>query len=330
MTISGIYHHDLILIWHTLAMDSSLYNFAISLIDPKMRLVAGRRLLGGVSADVFLLQVKDHQGYRAQWVLRQNKKADTQTAASIAISREYELAHALYRQGFCVPEPLAVCLDTTEFGEPFWVMAFISGSTDLGDGDLRARLEAMAEALVQIHKAPISALKKLPNRTNPIPELYDYLPSGALWSQLRRLLSDNRFCEYSGTPSLLHGDFWAGNLIWDQDQLVGILDWEDAAIGDPMCDLATARLEILWKFDDATAQQFTKHYAQRLPIDRWRLALWQVFVGSAALKFMGDWGLDAKVVNRMERCSKTFIESSAQQVVTMDPETEPSTQLPAF
>jgi len=39
---------------------------------------------------------------------------------------------------------------------------------------------------------------------------------------------------------------------------------------------------------------------------------------------MGDWGLEAKIVNRMERLSKTFIESSAQQVLMLDPETDPS------
>ncbi len=305
-------------------MAFSLHEFAVSLVDSKATLVSGQRLLGGVSADVFLLQVRDHLGQETHWVLRQNNRVEDQTAAGAAIWREYELAQTLYRQGFCVPEPLAVCLETTEFSGPFWVMTFISGSTNLGGGDLKARLETMAEALAQIHKAPIGAFKTLPSRTNPIPELYDYLPSGTTCFQLRKLLSNNQFCEYSGKPGLLHGDFWAGNLIWDQDQLVGILDWEDAAIGDPMCDLATARLELLWKFNDETVQHFTQHYAQRLPINLWRLALWQVFVGSAALKFMGDWGLEAKIVNRMERLSKTFIESSAQQVLMLDPETDPS------
>jgi aminoglycoside phosphotransferase (APT) family kinase protein len=31
---------------------------------------------------------------------------------------------------------------------------------------------------------------------------------------------------------LLHGDFWPGNTLWKDGQLVAIIDWEDAASGD--------------------------------------------------------------------------------------------------
>jgi aminoglycoside phosphotransferase (APT) family kinase protein len=39
---------------------------------------------------------------------------------------------------------------------------------------------------------------------------------------------------------LLHGDFWPGNALWRDGALVAILDWEDAAIGDPLADVANA------------------------------------------------------------------------------------------
>ncbi|MFL2536141.1 MAG: phosphotransferase family protein [Candidatus Azotimanducaceae bacterium] len=311
-------------------MALSLNEFAVRLVDSRFTLVSGKRLLGGVSADVFVLQVKDSKGQETQWVLRQNKSDEDQTAARAAILREYELTCTLHKQGFCVPEPLNICLNAVEYGGPFWVMTYIPGSTDLGNGHLATRLETMAESLTQIHNVPVGALPKLPDRTNPVPELYDYLPAGPDWLALRAGLDGNHFCEYQGAPALLHGDFWAGNLIWDQDRLVGILDWEDAAIGDPMCDLAAARLELLWRFDHKTVQRFTQHYAERLPIHPWRLALWQVFVGSAALKFMGDWGLDETLVNHMRRLSATFIENSSYQVLTIDPKTQPLFKTPNF
>ncbi|MBK9125349.1 MAG: phosphotransferase [Chloroflexi bacterium] len=40
--------------------------------------------------------------------------------------------------------------------------------------------------------------------------------------------------------TILHGDYWIGNLIWEGDQLAGVVDWEDAAFGDPLADLAIA------------------------------------------------------------------------------------------
>jgi aminoglycoside phosphotransferase (APT) family kinase protein len=44
-------------------------------------------------------------------------------------------------------------------------------------------------------------------------------------------------------PSLVHGDLWYENVLFDaeQDRLVGVIDFENASIGDPALDLATQR-----------------------------------------------------------------------------------------
>jgi aminoglycoside phosphotransferase (APT) family kinase protein len=39
-------------------------------------------------------------------------------------------------------------------------------------------------------------------------------------------------------PVLVHGDYRLGNLIWSGTEVVAVLDWEDAAAGDPYYDLA--------------------------------------------------------------------------------------------
>ena len=50
-----------------------------------------------------------------------------------------------------------------------------------------------------------------------------------------RWLVDNLPDEYS--PSLVHNDFRNGNIMFDQQGIVAVLDWEVAHIGDPMRDL---------------------------------------------------------------------------------------------
>ena len=50
-----------------------------------------------------------------------------------------------------------------------------------------------------------------------------------------RWLVDNVPSEYS--PSLVHNDFRNGNIMFDQQGIVAVLDWEVAHIGDPMRDL---------------------------------------------------------------------------------------------
>jgi aminoglycoside phosphotransferase (APT) family kinase protein len=55
------------------------------------------------------------------------------------------------------------------------------------------------------------------------------------------LLADDDFSRF--TPMLVHGDLWYESLLVDEGSgtLLGVLDWEDATIGDPARDLATQR-----------------------------------------------------------------------------------------
>jgi aminoglycoside phosphotransferase (APT) family kinase protein len=72
----------------------------------------------------------------------------------------------------------------------------------------------------------------------------------------------NRF-PYS--PSLVHGDCWYENLLFDEERqcLVGVLDFENASIGDPAIDLATQRY-----LGERFAQQVTDaYYAHHVPSD---------------------------------------------------------------
>lgn len=54
----------------------------------------------------------------------------------------------------------------------------------------------------------------------------------------------------SGPPAIVHGDFRSGNLLFGEQGLLAILDWEMAHIGDPMEDLAWAA-DPLWAHGDA-------------------------------------------------------------------------------
>jgi aminoglycoside 2''-phosphotransferase len=54
------------------------------------------------------------------------------------------------------------------------------------------------------------------------------------WSAAFR--TDERLRRF--TPAFRHGDLWYGNLLVDDGHVTGIIDWEDAALGDPALDLA--------------------------------------------------------------------------------------------
>jgi aminoglycoside phosphotransferase (APT) family kinase protein len=91
---------------------------------------------------------------------------------------------------------------------------------------------------------------------------------------------------------LLHGDYWKNNLLWENDRIAAILDWEDAALGDPMSDLACALLELRYLYGETQVAHFQTTYLNQMHVDRHRLLLWQVYTASAAQHYMSNWGLE--------------------------------------
>jgi aminoglycoside phosphotransferase (APT) family kinase protein len=114
----------------------------------------------------------------------------------------------------------------------------------------KARTLDLARALAELHTAPVPALSEGPDdghqsqlaqwrqqfeesRREPYPAL----------SWLFDWLTDHP--AEPATPVLVHGDFRPGNVLFDANRIVGILDWEMAHIGHPAEDLAWA-YRTLW------------------------------------------------------------------------------------
>ncbi len=58
--------------------------------------------------------------------------------------------------------------------------------------------------------------------------------------------------------------------------LTNCIDGEDAAIGDPLADVANSRLEILWALGRDAMERFTQHYQSLAPLDITDLPLWDL------------------------------------------------------
>lgn len=46
-----------------------------------------------------------------------------------------------------------------------------------------------------------------------------------------------------GEDVVLHGDVWPGNVVWDGDTCVGLIDWKTAGVGHPGVDLGNLRFQ---------------------------------------------------------------------------------------
>lgn len=176
------------------------------------------------------------------------------------MGREYRILSKLVEVYPRVPRPLAYCEDEDVLGAPFYVMERIQGvilrakppkGIDLTP-DLMQRLsENFIDNLADIHSIDYQAAgledlgkpegyverqitgwtKRYQNaQTNDLPQI----DAVAAW------LADNMPKESGST--LIHNDYKYDNLLLnpnDLTEIIGVLDWEMATLGDPLMDLGT-------------------------------------------------------------------------------------------
>ncbi|HEY6410286.1 MAG TPA: phosphotransferase, partial [Ktedonobacteraceae bacterium] len=116
------------------------------------------------------------------------------------------------------------------------------------------------------------------------------------------------------TTVLLHGDYWPGNILWKDGQLVTIIDWEDAALGDPLADVANSRLEILWAFGIDAMHSFTQQYQSMTTIDFTNLTLWDLCAALRPASKLAEWGIDALTEKTMREGHRWFITQAFEKL----------------
>jgi aminoglycoside phosphotransferase (APT) family kinase protein len=198
-------------------------------------------------------------------------------AAAAGYAKERRLLPALRPHlPLPIPDPQWVAGPSAAF--PFGVIGYpLLPGRPLTPADLarghRARLAAdLAAFLRALHRVPLAevAALGLPGpadraarweamRATTLPMLRDRLSADeyvlvARWWD--RLLADPRLGDYQ--PVLHHGDLWYENLLVDEGatRLTGVVDFEDAALGDPAQDFAT-----LLHLDESFAAQVSVAYA---------------------------------------------------------------------
>jgi aminoglycoside phosphotransferase (APT) family kinase protein len=88
---------------------------------------------------------------------------------------------------------------------------------------------------------------------------------------------------------VLHGDYWPGNTLWREGQLVAVIDWEEAELGDPLADIAIARLDLLWAFGADAMELFTRCYREQSQLDWRNLPCWDLCVALRPMSNLARW-----------------------------------------
>jgi aminoglycoside phosphotransferase (APT) family kinase protein len=178
-------------------------------------------------------------------------------ASAHDVLREYRILAALRDTAVRVPQVVCSCADPTVIGAPFYVMERIDGKIvsevtppPLDNPDDRRRMgESLIDGLLELH-----AVHWQGTSLEDIGRSSGYLDRQLTlwsdqWSRYRtrdvnaidavgqRLAED---VPLSPVATLVHGDYKLDNVAFTAERpanLVAILDWEMATIGDPLADL---------------------------------------------------------------------------------------------
>ncbi len=217
--------------------------------------IAVTPMVGGGSCELFAVDRGP-----SRWVLRRAPRHASSTTAHDVL-REFHILDAIKDEDVKIARPIVACDDPAVFDTPFYVMERIDGRSVLAtvpSGWAAApathgqALEELIDALVAIHAVDWQSCG-----------LGDIAHSGEYLSrQLTRWLT--QLDSYDGRdlpvarciadwlsrnrppdrPSALcHGDYKLDNVLFAPEpppRLLAVVDWEMAAIGDPLVDLAWA------------------------------------------------------------------------------------------
>jgi aminoglycoside phosphotransferase (APT) family kinase protein len=293
---------------------------AVAQLEPGGELVGLRELTGGVSADVFGLEIATSAGGTRRVVYRRHRADSFKQRVQSVTAKEHGLLAALHGAGLAVPEPYLYDDSDAVIG-PYMVIEWIDGSTIVEAHDVSRALDQMAQFLVGLHSLDLPSLQlpQLESIEDPLTAIVAYLPPTASGERVRAAIDSGSLERAPARSVLLHGDYWPGNVLWRERGLVAVIDWEDACLGDPLADVATARVELLCQYGTEAMEQFTSRYlalahdaAGPLRLDS--LLLWELYVSAAALATMSEWALEPSEEARRRRLTEGFFDRAAREL----------------
>ncbi|GIR86900.1 MAG: hypothetical protein CM15mP86_03590 [Gammaproteobacteria bacterium] len=269
---------------------------------PHVKYKSSRILEGGVSSEVFLITVESKKG-EEKIVLR----TEGGPPAENSIKTEYLLLEKLHQTKVPCAKPIHLDHSKEILDKDFMLMTYLEGTIEIPKIKNFGFLNKMVGILKNIHNVDTKILPTLPCRFDPTYDLFEFLPNARINKELKAILKGYD-TSYSGKPVLLHGDFWPGNILWTKDEISGVLDWEYAAIGDPVSDLAVASLELKYDYGKRGVDRFLDLYSKNFSIDQSRFSLWLIYVSASTLFFIDEWNLEKARKNLMKREAMLTIE----------------------
>lgn len=222
-------------------------------LGPQAQMLEVKQFSGGHSNLTYLLSSGDES-----WVLRR-PPFGSKVKSAHDMSREYRILSALKSVFPYGPVPIHFCDDHDVIGCDFYLMNYIRGLVirrdyptylGLSPSQIRQQLLNFFDVLSELHSVNLvqAGLDNFGKPEGYVQRQVDgwcrrwtdaVTPDTVNVDATMQWLQDNMPAE-SGKASVIHNDYKLDNVIFSADnplQVIGVLDWEMATVGDPLMDL---------------------------------------------------------------------------------------------
>lgn len=263
-------------------MERDRVELVLARFAPQTRVVRITTLQGGVSSLMTLVEV-DTPDLPSRLVLRRLGEHAREHDPESLRREQVVLGHAR-ASGVPVPPILFSDLDGEVLGEPLLVLEYLEGEVAGRVSDPERFARDVADAMATIHRIDTSGwgLDSSGPVRAPFPE-----PGRPVLERAYAALTPH--LETFASTTLLHGDMWPGNLLVRDGRLVGILDWEDARLGDPLIDIAIARLDLAWLYGEGSAEAFVDRMREHRDVPTHELALADLYACLRPGPHLDEW-----------------------------------------
>ncbi len=240
-------------------------------------------------------------------------------AAALRLAEEHGLA---------APRLIASDLDSHSTGEVVTLETVAPGSSGMPDRMSAERLREAGRAIAKVHKVSLEPQAFLPLRIRPIqvddfalerrwanlyhassetekPAVIDALCelTGRSAEHARQMMSSTRSSALlqladdcvrehgrpQGDTVFVHGDAWAGNLMWNGDTCTALIDWKTAGAGDPGVDLGELRKQMALQYGPAAPAYVLDGWQRESGRRATNVAYWDAVAALQTSADLDDW-----------------------------------------
>ncbi len=283
---------------HEFSPSPDSLNELLGIIAPGSTVTAVHCFEASYSNYTHRVEIMSADGKRSKIVTRCYAEHGVPREKAIREFKTYEFLQAY--PDIPVPKPLYLDADGDILGLSGIVTGFAKGK------QIEAQPESLhwtrictkaARMLAKIHAVPIDSAVQdylMDGNTEGVwfiksGEVPDYMrshPDGArVWQAVHELRPNLPPVK----PALVHIDFWSGNLLWENDQISAIVDWEEAGYGDPGLDVAYCLMELYLEGMDTAAAEFLQAYEAEAGQAITNLAYWELAAAARPMINIDGW-----------------------------------------